>query len=211
MQWRALFGALRSNRDRAVLALAVSTAARATEILGIGMSDLDWGDQMVRVVRKGTRAEQWLPASLDAFVWLRSYIAGLGGPVDPNGPLWHTLRRRDRGEGLRRQPMSYEALRKVLDRANKVLGTNWSMHDCRHTAALRMSRDEHLTMRDVQTILAHAHLSTTAEVYLVENQAEVIRRVQRHLTEREQQPPVQPSVAEGYDQSALTVLFGGTL
>lgn len=39
-------------------------------------------------------------------------------------------------------------------------------------------------MRDVQTILAHAHLSTTAEIYLVEQQAEVIRRVQRHLTER---------------------------
>ena len=34
-------------------------------------------------------------------------------------------------------------------------------------------------MRDVQTILGHAHLSTTADVYLVEDEAQVIRRVQR--------------------------------
>lgn len=200
-QWRELFAVLRSNRDRALLALAVSTAARSQELLGLTSTDLDWGEQMIHVVRKGTRARQWLPASPDAFVWIRLYIAELGNPLDASQPLWQTLRR---------QPMTYDALRKVLTRANQVLGTNYSMHDCRHTAALRMSRDEHLTMRDVQTILAHAHLSTTAEGYPVENQAEVTRRVQRYFAEREKQPPVQPAPAAGYDQSALTVLFGET-
>ena len=72
------------------------------------------------------------------------------------------------------------------ERVNVLLGTNYSMHDLRHTAALRMSRDESLTMRDVQTILGHAHLSTTADVYLVEDEAEVIRRVRQHLAAREQ-------------------------
>ncbi|WP_309231808.1 site-specific integrase [Nocardia sp. SYP-A9097] len=87
-QWRDLFGALRFNRDRALLALTVSSAARAEEILGIHPVDLDWGDQRVRVIRKGTRAEQWLPASPEAFVWLRLYLADVGEPVDPNQPLW---------------------------------------------------------------------------------------------------------------------------
>ena len=32
-----------------------------------------------------------------------------------------------------------------------------------------MARDETLSLRDVQTILGHAHLSTTADVYLVED------------------------------------------
>jgi integrase len=84
------------------------------------------------------------------------------------------------------------------------------MHDLRHTAALRMSRDESLTMRDVQTILGHAHLSTTADVYLVEDEAEVIRRVRQHLAAREQrvqQPAPRPA---GYDAGDLSVLFGGT-
>lgn len=207
-QWHRLFGALRSNRDRALLALVISTAARSAETLGIRPVDLDWGDQRVRVIRKGTRAEQWLPASAEAFVWLRIYIAELVEPLESNSPLWRTLRRRDHGTGLHRQPLSYDALRKVLIRANDGLGTNWTMHDLRHTAALRMSRDEHLSDRDVQTILGHAHLSTTAEIYLVEDQAEVVRRVQRFLNDREISPDPQPPVDAGYDSSDLDVLFG---
>jgi integrase len=98
----------------------------------------------------------------------------------------------------------------VFRRVNALLGTNWSMHDLRHTAALRMARDESLSLRDVQTILGHAHLSTTADVYLVEEEAQVIRRVQEHLAavqDRAKLPP--PAVAGGYEASDLDVLFGG--
>ncbi len=84
------------------------------------------------------------------------------------------------------------------------------MHDLRHTAALRMSRDENLSMRDVQTILGHAHLSTTADVYMVEDEAQVIRRVADHLAAREQRQQVPPTpVAVGYDHADLDVLLGG--
>jgi integrase len=87
-RWDKLFAGLRSNRDRAILALGVSNGARAAEILGLRGVDLDWGDQLVRVFRKGTGAEQWLPASPEAFVWIRLYLAELGGPLEPNEPLW---------------------------------------------------------------------------------------------------------------------------
>ena len=165
----------------------------------------------MRVTRKGSGAEQWLPASPDAFVWIRLYLAELD-PLEPDEPLWWTLRRRDHGAGLRRQPMNYEALRAVFRRVNALLGTNYSMHDLRHTAALRMSRDESLSMRDVQTILGHAHLSTTADVYLVEDEDQVIRRVQQHLIEREHRAQhTPPRVAVGYDTNDLSVLFGGAV
>ncbi len=62
--------------------------------------------------------------------------------------------------------MNYEALRAVFRRVNVLLGANYSAHDLRHTCSLRMARDEHLSLRDVQVILGHAHLSTTADVYL---------------------------------------------
>lgn len=211
-RWKDVFAGLRSNRDRALLSMDVSCAARAAELLGVCGVDLDWGDQLVRVIRKGTEAEQWLPASEESFVWLRLYLADLGEPLDPNDPIWWTLRRRDHGDGLRRQPMNYEALRAVWRRVNALLGTNWTMHDLRHTASLRMARDESLSMRDVQVILGHAHLATTADVYTVEDEVQVIRRVQRHLAEREHrahQPP--PPVAVGYDTHDLDILFGGTL
>jgi integrase len=208
-RWNELFAGLRSNRDRAILAVAISNAARASELLGVRGVDLDWGEQLVRVFRKGSDAEQWLPASPEAFVWIRLYLAEFGR-LESNEPLWWTLRRRDHGDGLRRQPMNYEALRAVFRRVNALLGSNYSMHDLRHTAAIRMSRDEGLSMRDVQTILGHAHLSTTADVYLNEDEDQVIRRVQQHLIEREQRAQQPPSpVAAGYDSNDLSVLFGG--
>jgi hypothetical protein len=39
----------------------------------------------------------------------------------------------------------------VLQRANERLGTNWSLHDARHTAAAS-SGDERLTLAEVQTV-----------------------------------------------------------
>ena len=95
-RWKELFGALGSNRDRAILALAISNAARASELLGVRGVDLDWGEQLVRVVRKGSGAEQWLPASLEVFVWIRLYFAEIG-LLEPNESIWWTLRRRDHG------------------------------------------------------------------------------------------------------------------
>jgi integrase/recombinase XerD len=207
-RWRDLFGGLRSNRDRALLCIAVSNGARAAELLGIRSADVDWGDQLVRVHRKGSGEPQWLPASPDAFVWLRLYLNDLGDPLGPNEPLWWTLRRRDDGDGLRRRPMNYEALRAVFRRVNALLGANWTMHDLRHTAALRMSRDDALSLRDVQTILGHAHLSTTGDVYLVEDEDQLIRRVHRHLEEQQHRSRQSPRAALGYDAAALAVLLG---
>ncbi|MBF6102401.1 site-specific integrase, partial [Nocardia cyriacigeorgica] len=58
--------------------------------------------------------------------------------------------------------------------------------------------------------LGHTHLSTTADVYLIEDENQVIRRVASYLADRERRvalPPV--PVADGYDAADLTVLFGG--
>ncbi|MFD8308872.1 tyrosine-type recombinase/integrase [Streptomyces sp. NPDC059690] len=209
-QWDALFTALRSDRDRALASLVISNASRASEVLGIRCGDLDWGEQVVRVRRKGTGAEQWLPASNDAFVWLRLYLDSIG-PLEPSDPVWWTLRRRRRGDGTpARQPLNYDALRAVLRRVNDALGTNWTMHDLRHTCARRMLRDRNLSLRDIQTILGHAHLSTT-QLYLEEEPEEVIRRVHQHLLALKQTEPAinaVPAPARGYDAADLAVLFG---
>jgi integrase len=204
-RWNDLFASMRSNRDRAILALAVSTGARASELLGVRGCDVDWGDQLIRVRRKGSQAEQWLPASPESFVWLRLYLDEIGG-VGVSERLWLTLRRRrDVGEALARRVLTYDALRAVLRRANEHLGTNWTMHDLRHTCALRMTRDPSLTLRDVQTILGHAHLTTT-QVYIEDDDQAVIGRVRQHLADTQGAVPSRPP--QGYDVAALAVLFG---
>ncbi|MEU8718636.1 site-specific integrase, partial [Streptomyces sp. NPDC048663] len=101
-------------------------------------------------------------------------------------------------------------LRAVLRRANETLGTNWTMHDLRHTSALRMVRSQRLSLRDVQVILGHAHLTTT-QVYLVEDDQEVLHRVHQYLAD--QAEPAAETTADhaaiGYDADDLTVLLGG--
>jgi ATP phosphoribosyltransferase regulatory subunit HisZ len=84
------------------------------------------------------------------------------------------------------------------------------MHDMRHTAALRMLRDKNLTLRDIQVILGHAHLSTT-QLYLDEEPEEVIRRVHEHLRRpaaEEPTPSTPPPPSRAYNAADLAVLFG---
>jgi integrase len=203
-QWDALFAALGRNRDRAILAMGVSTGARAAELLGMHGADVDWGEQLIRVVRKGTQAQQWLPASPDAFVWLRLYLADIGDTVGASDEVWRTVYRR----GGVHEPLNYDALRAVFRRVNRKLGANWTMHDLRHTCAIRMVRDGRLSLRDTQTILGHAHLSTT-QLYLEQDDEEVFARVREHLAAREQpQPAPLPSAASGYDPVDLAILLG---
>ena len=125
-----LFAQLGSHRDRALVAFWVSTGARASELLGATAGDADPGQQLITVVRKGSRALQQLPAAPDAFVWLRLYQAQLAGlvPAGRDQPLWWTLTRPHR-------PLSYHAARAMFVRAGAALGANWSIHDLRHTAA----------------------------------------------------------------------------
>ncbi|MGV9386387.1 tyrosine-type recombinase/integrase [Nonomuraea sp. NPDC003707] len=198
-----LFAQLGSHRDRALVAFWVSSGARASELLGARYADADAGQQLITVVRKGTRATQQLPASPDAFVWLRLYQAQLHGlvPTGRDDPLWWTLRRPFR-------QLSYHAAYRMFQRANAALGTNWSLHDLRHTAAYRMARDPDIPLTDVQWVLGHAHLSTT-EIYLTPVPPEVIAGVLAHFTRRSQETasPRQPDPGS-YRPETLNILFG---
>jgi len=131
-RFNQIFAQLRSDRDRALVAFWVSTGARASELLRTCRGDVDPGQQLITVVRKGSRAVQQLPACADAFVWLRLYQCSLDAsvPAGADDPLWWTSR------GPLR-PLNYHAARAMFTRANQELGANWSVHDLRHFAARR--------------------------------------------------------------------------
>ncbi|XVS30978.1 tyrosine-type recombinase/integrase [Microbispora siamensis] len=196
-----LFAQLASHRDRALVALWISTGARAAELLGATCRDTDPGQQLITVIRKGSRRMQQVPASPDAFVWLRLYQAQMHGLVPASGddPLWWTLRR-----PFRR--LSYHAARAMFVRANAALGSNWTIHDLRHSAAYRMARDPHMPLTDVQWVLGHALLSTTQR-YLTPLPADVIENVLA-FHERRQRREQPPEPAAGYRPESLQILFG---
>ncbi|CAL9328717.1 hypothetical protein SUDANB1_00022 [Streptomyces sp. enrichment culture] len=60
-----LFAKLRHNRDRALLEFWVSNGARAEELLTCRQRDVLPGEQLLGVVRKGTRAYQQVPSAAD--------------------------------------------------------------------------------------------------------------------------------------------------
>jgi integrase len=204
-QFSELFARLSSYRDRALVAFWVSTGARASELLGATAGDADAGQQLITVIRKGTRVMQPLPASPDAFVWLRLYQARMHGLV-PGGadqPLWWTLRRPFR-------QLTYHAALRMFTRAGAELGAGWTLHDLRHTAAYRMARDPAVPLADIQWVLGHARLSTT-RLYLNPVPDDVIASVAAfHARRARPAPPDTPGRDGGYRPETLKILFGET-
>ncbi|MFZ1288195.1 MAG: site-specific integrase [Candidatus Phosphoribacter sp.] len=202
-EFNRIFARLPSHRDRALVAFYVSTGARASELLGVTLGDVDPGRGVITVTRKGTRARQELPASSDAFVWLRLYQVEMGARI-PKGrqqPLWWTLRSPTR-------PLTYPATHRMFERVTTRAGSGATLHSLRHTAAYRMAADPALPLTDVQFVLGHALLSTT-QIYLTPRQQDVIARVLAHHAEQTRRLTAdQPRLADGYRPETMATLFG---
>jgi integrase len=199
-----IFAALGSDRDRALVAFWVSAGVRASELLGMRVADVDPGQQVITVVRKGTRAVAQVPASPDAFVHLRIYQQAMRGlvPAGRTQPLWWTLRRPYRG-------LTYHAAHRMFERVNASLGADWTLHDLRHCAARRMARDPDLPLTHVQAVMGHAALTTT-QLYLAPDRDEVVEQVLAHHARQAQQRQQAPSPppGPGYDPQSLAILWG---
>ena len=204
IEFNEIFARLGSHRDRALVAFYVSTGARASELLSATNGGVEPGRQLISVVRKGSGAIQELPASTDAFVWLRLYQLEMDGliPAGRRQPLWWTLRSPVR-------PLTYHGVHRMFERVNVRAGTEATLHSLRHTAAYRMAEDPALPLTDVQFVLGHAQLTTT-QIYLTPRKEDVIRRVLAHHAEQTRQAAERavPPPAPGYRPETLDVLFG---
>jgi integrase len=201
-EFNEIFARLPSHRDRALVAFYVSTGARASELLSATQGGVHPGRQVIAVTRKGTREVQELPASTDAFVWLRLYQAQMAGLI-PRGrrqPLWWTLHQPVR-------PLTYHAVHRMFERAAGRAGSTATLHALRHTAAYRMAEDPALPLTDVQLVLGHAQLTTT-QIYLTPRAEDVIRRVLAHHAGQSRAASDLPVPAPGYRPETLDVLFG---
>ena len=201
-EFNEIFARLPSHRDRALVAFYVSTGARASELLTVTQGGVDPGRQLITVVRKGSCAEQELPASSDAFVWLRLYQVEMEGLV-PSGrtkPLWWTRRKPFR-------PLTYHAAHRMFERVNADVGTGVTLHALRHTAAYRMAQDPAMPLTDVQYVLGHAQLTTT-QIYLTPRKEDVIERILAHHAEQTRKAAQKDTPpAAGYRPETLDVLF----
>jgi integrase len=110
-----------------------------------------------------------------------------------------------------------DAMRAVMGRSNEALSANWSLHDLRHTAAMRMQEDPNMRLTDIQSILGHASILTTQK-YLRPREVEVFTKAQAHfqwLRDRSTAPadeptPGVPTIASEYSEADMNELFGPT-
>ncbi|MFJ2609121.1 tyrosine-type recombinase/integrase [Streptomyces sp. NPDC087425] len=203
-KYTEVFAGLRSHRDRALLAFWIATGARAEELLTSRQGQAIVGQQTIGVIRKGTREYQELPANPDAFVWLRLYQEEAWKKGVPRGraqPLWWTLRRPWR-------PLEYDAARMMFNRANELLGANWTLHDLRHTATFLMLDDPDMPPVYVQHILGHKCLSTL-DIYNRPTRDDVITAGLAHHARQERRREEPPAPVEpAYNPDSLSILFG---
>lgn len=194
--WNEMLAAMGCHRDRALLAFYVSSAARASELLGLCGEHVDWAGQRIWVVSKGSRLLEQVPGSPDAFEYLACYFEEAGTPGIGEA-VWRTRR----GE---QRPLTYAAMRRILQRANDRLGTNWTLHDLRHTGASRMVNDSTLTLVEVQSVLRHRRVAST-QLYLHPDVEQLHDKLQEHFL----RPRPQPTFSPGYDAADFQTVFGG--
>ena len=167
-----LMAVLRTSRDRALITLYLSTGARASELLGIHGNEVDWAGQRVWVVSKGSRALEPVPASPESLRCLAAYFHEHGTP-EPDEVIWRALHGTPR-------PLTYHAARRILQRANTLLGTDWTLHDLRHTTITRMVSDPNLTLPEVMAVSRHRRVSSM-NPYLRPRVDEVFEKIQEHF------------------------------
>jgi integrase len=87
------------------------------------------------------------------------------------------------------------------------VGSGWTLHDLRHTAAYRLARDPGVPITDVQWILGHQSLSTT-QIYVTPTAEDVIETALAYH-QRARQPESRPEPPSArYRPESLDVLFG---
>ena len=142
-------------RDRAMLELLYATGLRVTELISLGLGDVDLETRMVLARGKGGK-ERIVPLGAPAADAVGAYLAGaraglLHGRV--TGDLFVT----PRGHRLTRQGFA-----KLLDRYARVAGIERriSPHKLRHSFATHLLAGG-ADLRAVQEMLGHADISTT--------------------------------------------------
>jgi integrase/recombinase XerD len=144
-----------AHRDRALLEVMYACGLRASEVIGLGVSDVDLDEGLLRARGKGSK-ERVVPVGRAAVGALRSYLA-LGRPALVKGAPERALFVNFRGQALTRQ-----GLYKIVRRHATTVGLaeRMSPHTLRHTFATHLLSGG-CDLRSVQEMLGHADVATT--------------------------------------------------
>ncbi len=161
------------RRDRAILELFYASGLRLSELVGLGIEDVNLSGRMVRVMGKG-RKQRLTPFNTSTADAIRAYLKdrvvkreeGRGKTRAMSAPLFLNYR----GERL-----STRSVDRLVRRYVALCGAKFgiSPHALRHSFATHLLANG-ADLRAIQELLGHARLSTTQR-YTHVNAAQLIK------------------------------------
>ncbi|MCL5979680.1 MAG: tyrosine recombinase XerC [Gammaproteobacteria bacterium] len=171
------------RRDQAILELLYSSALRVSELVGLGLDDLDRREGSVRVTGKGQKV-RLVPVGKPALLALDRYLE-LRRELAQEGETAVFINRSGRR-------MSVRSVQDRVERAGRTrLGQHLHPHTLRHSAAshfLQSAGD----LRAVQEYLGHAGIGTTAIYTHLDYQQLAKVYDENHPRAKQPSPPLPP-------------------
>ncbi len=156
----ALVGALRTHRDRAMVAAMVFGGLRRCEVLGLRLEDLRVAERRVFIAEGKGGHQRLVPVSSRFFTAVATYL-DIERPADAaTDRVFVVLKGPTRGRGL-----SVRGLDEVLVGAKGRAGlAHATCHELRHTCLTRL-REAGMALEAVQAQAGHASIEST-RIYL---------------------------------------------
>ena len=156
----ALTTALRTDRDRAMVALMVLGGLRRCEVLGLSLADVNPGEQRVFVTQGKGGHERIVPVAGSFFTTLGRYLDRERPPEATTDRVFVVLKGPRRG-----RPLSASGVDEVLSGARKRAGlAHATCHELRHTCFTRL-REAGMALEAIQAQAGHASIEST-RIYL---------------------------------------------
>lgn len=156
----ALLGALRTQRDRAIVLAMLLAGLRRCEVLGLRLEDINPGEQRLFVCSGKGGRERIVPVSGRFFEALGQYLQTERPPEALTGACFVVLKGPRRG-----LPLSAAGLDEVIDGVRARSGlARMTCHMLRHTCLTRL-REQGMSLEALQAQAGHASIEST-RIYL---------------------------------------------
>lgn len=156
----ALTAALRTHRDRAMIAAMVLGGLRRCEVLGLRMEDLRVPERRVFIAEGKGGHQRLVPVSVRFFTALAAYFETERPASAQTDRLFVVLKGPNRGN-----PLSVRGLDDLLAAAKRRAGlAHGTCHELRHTCLTRL-REAGMALEAIQAQAGHASIEST-RIYL---------------------------------------------
>ncbi len=155
------------RRDRAILELFYASGLRLSELVGLGLEDVDIGNRLVRVLGKGGK-ERIVPFTRAAAAALRAWLPDRGSLARQGDAAAPASGRRGRAAAeplfvnYRGGRLSARSVDRLVRRYAAATSPRYgiSPHALRHSFATHLL-ERGADLRAIQEMLGHARISTT--------------------------------------------------